>query len=387
VTTSRRQFVRTGILGAAGAGLAPGLVSGQASSDPSPRAPARNQVPPAPRSMRILVLGGTSFLGPAQVEYMLDRGHEVTLFNRGRTNPELFPDVEKLRGDRAIGDLESLRGREWDAVIDNSATIPRWALDSTQFLRDSAEYYLHVSSISVYSDTSAVGITEDHPVFELEDPSTEEVTGETYGGMKALCETYTRDAFGDRAIVVRPGLIVGPGDPSDRFTYWPMRIREGGEILAPGDPTDPVQFIDVRDLGEFMVRLVEDGAGGTYHATGPYARPMEIAEMLFGIRASTTTECTWTWVDADFLAEMGVRPWQDMPVWIPPRDGMEGFSRVDCSRALAAGLTFRSLADTVGVTLDWVDAWPEERSSRPPRFGISPSREREVLEAWREAES
>lgn len=381
MSQSRRDFVRLGAMGAAGFAAFPtSLIAG-----PGPLHgvdPLRAILPE--RAQRILILGGTSFLGPAQVEYLLERGHEVTLFNRGQTNPGLFPGVEKLRGDRAAGDLDSLRGRSWDAVIDNSATIPRWARESSQLLKDQAQYYLYVSSISVYADNSIVGMTEDAPVLELEDPEAEEITGATYGGAKATCEAHVRDAFGDRAIIIRPGLIVGPRDPTDRFTYWPLRIQRGGEILAPGDPTDPVQFVDVRDLGEFMVRLVESGHGGTFHVTGPYARPMEIAEMLYGIRAVTTEEASFTWIPADFLAEEEVRPWQDMPVWIPPQDGMEGFSQVDVSRAIAAGLTFRPLAVTAEDTLAWTSTWPQERAAAPLRFGIDPEREAEVLAAWRD---
>jgi 2'-hydroxyisoflavone reductase len=375
VSVTRRDFVRLGALGAIGASVAPGAaLLGQESINA--------HFPLDGRAKRILVLGGTSFLGPAQVDYLLARGHEVTLFNRGRTNPGLFPGVERLVGDRSTADLDALRGREWDAVIDNSATIPRWVSESTALLKDQVEHYLYVSSISVYSDNSIVGMAEDAPVHQLEDPDTEDVFGVNYGGAKALCEEHTRTAFGERAIVVRPGLIVGPRDGTDRFTYWPLRVDRGGEILAPGDPTNPVQFIDVRDLGEFMVRLVETGTSGVFNATGPLARSLSIEEMLYGIKAATDTPSTFTWVSADFLASQQIRPWQDMPVWIPPQDGMQGFSQIDVSRAVEAGMTFRPVAVTAEDTLAWTRDWNEERTAAPLRFGITAERESEVLAAW-----
>lgn len=376
MSVSRRDFVRLGALGAIGASVAPdaALLGQESLNTPFSL--------DGGRAKRILVLGGTSFLGPAQVDYLLARGHEVTLFNRGRTNPGLFPGVERLVGDRSTADLDALRGREWDAVIDNSATIPRWVSESTALLRDQVEHYLYVSSISVYSDNSIVGMAEDAPVHQLEDPNTEDVFGVNYGGAKALCEEHTRTVFGERAIVVRPGLIVGPRDGTDRFTYWPLRVDRGSEILAPGEPTNPVQFIDVRDLGEFMVRLVETGTSGVYNATGPLARPLSIEEMLYGVKAATDTPSTFTWVSADFLASQQIRPWQDLPVWIPPQDGMQGFSQIDVSLAVEAGMTFRPLAVTAEDTLTWARDWSEERKASPLRFGITADRESEVLAAW-----
>jgi 2'-hydroxyisoflavone reductase len=334
---------------------------------------------PAPRPMRILILGGTGFLGPAQVRYALQRGHAVTLFNRGRTNPALFPEVEKLQGDRN-GDLEALKGRDWDAVIDNPASLPRWVRQSAQLLKDAAQTYCLVSSISVYSDNSVVGMDESGPVGTLDSPDTEEITGETYGPLKALCEREAERAFPGRALIIRPGLIVGPGDPSDRFTYWPVRVHAGGEVLAPGDPADPVQFIDVRDLGEWMIRMVEQQASGTFNATGPASR-LSIAEMLYGIRAVTPAPVAFTWVHADFLAEQQVQPWSHLPVWVPPRNGMEGFSTVNCSRAIARGLSFRPLADTARDTLEWFQALPDQRRSSM-RAGLPRQREAEVLARW-----
>lgn len=369
MSPTRREFITASLI----AGVIPAI------SSPLARGAAWEPVEKASQPLRILVLGGTGFIGPHQVRYARSRGHEITLFNRGKTNPELFPNVEQLRGDRD-NDLESLKGRKWDAVIDNSASIPRWVRQSAGLLKEAASTYLFVSSISVYSDNSIVGMDESAPLGVLNDPTVEEITGETYGPLKALCEKEAQTAFTDGAIVVRPGLIVGPGDRSDRFTYWPVRIDRGGEILAPGSPDDPVQIIDARDLAEWMVRMVEARATGVYNATGP-KHPMMMAEMLYGIRAVTAGDCRFTWVSADFLAKHKVEAWSDMPTWVPPTDGMEGFSRVDCSRALAKGLRFRPLADTARDTLTWFKELPAERQAQL-RSGIDPARETQVLAAW-----
>jgi len=375
MTTSRREFLQASAAGALSLGAFRNLRAAERHS--------QSFAPPAaggaPKPLRLLILGGTGFLGPQQVEYALSRGHTLTLFNRGRTNPELFPDVEQLRGDRN-GDLKALEGRSWDAVIDNPATLPRWVRESAQLLKDSCEQYLFVSSISVYAGFAEIGMNESAPVGTLDDPTTERVTGETYGPLKALAEQEAERAFPGRATIVRPGLIVGPGDRSDRFTYWPARIDRGGEVLAPGEPTDPVQIVDVRDLGAWMVRLLEDGVSGVFNATGP-ASPLSIAEMLYGIKAVTTAGAQFTWANADFLAEQEVRPWGHMPVWVPPRDGMEGFARVDCSRAIERGLTFRPLADTARDTIEWHNLRPEDEKQNM-RAGLSAEREAAVLAAW-----
>ncbi|MCH7475118.1 MAG: NAD-dependent epimerase/dehydratase family protein [Gemmatimonadetes bacterium] len=336
-------------------------------------------VPQTDAPLRILILGGTRFLGVAQVQYALARGHTVTLFNRGRTNTHLFPEVEKLRGDRN-DDLTALQGREWDVVIDNSASVPRWVEQSAGLLRNSARQYIYVSSLSVIADNSIIGSDETTAVKQLDDPTVEQVTGGTYGGMKALCEQRAQEAFGDRAMVVRPGLIVGPMDNTDRFTYWPIRIDRGGEVMAPGNPTHHVQIIDVRDLASWMVRMGEDNTSGVYNATGP-ASPMSMAEMLYGIRAATSANVSFTWVNADFLEQHEVRPWSHMPTWRPPREGMQGFSRVNCSKAIAAGLTFRPLAETASDTITWFKTLPAERQSEMGA-GLSAEREVEVLAAW-----
>ena len=336
-------------------------------------------VPRAGKSLRILILGGTTFIGPAQVNYARTRGHTVTLFNRGRTNPHLFPEVEKLRGDRD-NDIEALKGRDWDVVIDNHPWMPRWVRMTAELLKDHAQQYVFVSSISVYADNSIIDQDETGQVVVLEDPTIEELRGGTYGGLKALCEQEAQKAFPGRACIVRPGLIVGPGDRSDRFTYWPVRIDRGGEVLAPGSGSDYTQIIDARDLGEWMIRMVEGQHSGVYNATGPI-RPLQMAEMLYGIKAVTSKDVWFTWVDAEFLQEHEVYPWSRMPAWIPPTDGMEGFSRYSIARAVEKGLTFRPLAVTARDTIDWHYTRPQEQQENL-RAGISAEREAEVLAAW-----
>jgi len=232
----------------------------------------------------------------------------------------------------------------------------------------------------VIADNSIVDSDESTPVAQLEDPTDEELTGGGYGARKAHCEKMAQDAFGDRATVIRPGLIVGPMDVSDRFTYWPVRIDRGGEVIAPGDPTDHVQIVDVRDLSEWMIHMAEENQAGVYNATGP-AWPMSMAEMLYGIRAVTDANVSFAWLDADFLQEHEVRPWGHMPTWIPPRNGREGFSRVNCSKAIGRGLTFRPLAETAEDTLRWWKTLPDERRQNP-RAGLPEAREAEVLAAW-----
>lgn len=386
-STNRRRFLKT--TAAAGGALlastgrpsalagrdrvdsgAPGNPAGEAAANPSPA-----------RALRILVLGGTNFIGPHQVEYALARGHEVTLFNRGRTNPHLFPGVEKLVGDRT-GDLSALEGRSWDVVVDNSAINPEWVERSAGLLKDACERYVFVSTRSVYADPSQVPMSVAEPVWTYEsagvEPGAERLP---YGLSKALAEQRARDAFGpDRMLVFRPGLIIGPGDTTDRFTYWPVRIHQGGEVLAPGDGSDPVQIIDARDFGEWLVRMAEDGESGTYNVVGPRT-PRPMAELLYGIRAVTTAETTFTWVDADFLIDAGLRPYRELPVWRPARDGWEGFARFDLAPEVEKGLTFRSLADTTSATLEYHFSRPAERQAAL-RAGIDAAREREALAQW-----
>ncbi|MGH7555707.1 MAG: NAD-dependent epimerase/dehydratase family protein [Longimicrobiales bacterium] len=329
------------------------------------------------RALRVLILGGTGFIGPHQVRYVRERGHTLTLFNRGQSNPGMFPDVEQLRGDRN-GDLKALEGRQWDAVIDNSGFEPQQVRDSARLLERNVSRYLFVSTQSVYSDRSIVDQDESGAVGTA---GVAEDRWRGYGPLKALCEKELVNVFRERAIVVRPAVIVGPGDESDRFTYWVDRIDRGGEVLSPGSPDDPTQFIDVRDLTEWMVRLLESNESGLFNATGP-ASPLGVAGLLYGIRAVTTKTTKFTWVKAEFLAQMNVRPFSNMPLWYPPVGRTAGFMRMNAGRAISRGLTYRPLAVTAKETLDWWKTLPPERRS-DLNAGIPPQREREVLDAWR----
>ncbi len=344
---------------------------------------AQTKIDKAAKPLRILILGGTGFIGPHQIRYAVARGHKVSMFNRGKTNPGLFPEgVEHLEGDRN-GKLDALRGREWDAVIDNPSTLPRWVRDAATLLKDSAQQYVFISTISVYKDNSKPGMDENTPVHVLEDPNVEAVTGETYGGLTALAEKEAEKAFPGKTTIVRPGLIVGPGDNTDRFTYWPVRIARGGEVLAPGNPTDPVQFIDARDLSEWTIRLVENRSYGTFNAVGP-ASLLTISEMLGAIRGVLpgSHRVSLTWVPADFLEAQKVEPWSNMPVWIPPAGEYAGFGRRANRRAIEAGLTFRPLADTARATLEYHESREADRKAKL-RAGLEPAREQEVLALWK----
>jgi nucleoside-diphosphate-sugar epimerase len=367
MTPTRRDFLAQSSL--AGAFLA---------FDPRRAFPRQEKEPPG---LRLLILGGTAFLGPEIVAAAKARDWTITLFNRGKTNPHLFPELEKLHGDRD-GDLKSLEGRKWDAVIDTSGYVPRHVRDSATLLRDAVKHYVFISTISVYEELSKPGMDESAPVAKLADETTEKVTGETYGALKALCEKAAQSSIPDRTTVIRPGLIVGPGDSSDRFTYWPVRVDRGGEVLAPGDPQDPLQFIDVRDLAAWTVRTVAEGTLGVFNATGP-TEPLPMGALLEACKKASGSDATLTWVNAGFLAEHKVAPWSDMPVWIPPVGEETGASRVSAARALAKGLVFRPVEETVKDTLAWWKGQPEARRAKL-RAGIPPEREAEVLRAWHE---
>ena len=317
--------------------------------------------------MKLLLLGGPRFLGRAVTDAALAHGHELTFFNRGTTNPELYPEVERLVGDRTDG-LGALAGRSWDAVVDTSGYVPRALRASVEALADSSRYCF-VSSLSVYADF-ADPVSEDSPVAELGDLPEDEVTNESYGALKALCEREVVDAFRERALVVRPGLITGPHDPTGRFTYWPHRFARGGEVLAPGPPEKPTQSIDVRDLGLWIVALCEQGASGVFNATHP---GVSWHELMDTCREVTGTNATITWVDPEFLAEHEVGQWMELPLWIDDPEA-EYFDRVDVERALAAGLVFRPLAETVRGALE--DAQTTEAA------GLAPEREAALLEEW-----
>ncbi len=377
--SSRREFLQTSALAASMAGL--GSAAGrvmvrQEGAEPAPEKDSG-------KKLKILILGGTRFLGPALVESALDRGHELTLFNRGRSNPHMFPEIEKLKGNRdsTIDEgLSALKGRTWDAVVDTSGYITRHVRESAELIADAVQQYVFISTISVYADASQHGISELSPVGMLDDESSEDLNNESYGPLKALCEQAVESAMPGRTTNIRPGLIVGPRDATDRFTYWPVRIARGGEVLAPNTGKDEVQIIDVRDLADFSIHCLEQGHTGLYNAVGPIC-PLTMAEMLHGCRAVTSQCMNFTWVPAEFLAEQNVSGWTDMPVWVPPDDESAGFSDVSNQRALSKGLAFRPFAVTARDTLDWFATLPEERQANL-RFGIKSEREAEVLKAW-----
>ena len=363
----RRRFIAgsAAAVGALGLGGAAGCArDGELAAGPS-------------RSLDVLILGGTGFLGPHQVRAARERGHTLTLFNRGRTNPGLFPDIETLLGDRN-GDLESLRGRRWDVVLDNSGFEPEQVKLSAELLRDAVDQYLFVSTQSVYADRSIVGQDETGTVGRAGVPE-QEWSG--YGPLKALSEKEVEAALPGRATVVRPAVIVGPGDASDRFTYWVQRVDRGGDILAPGRPEDPTQFIDARDLSEWMVRLAENGTTGTFNATGP-REVLTVETMLDTIDSVTDSTARFVWTDYDFLEEQGVRPFSDLPMWMVPEGRTAGFMRMSAARAQAAGLTYRPLRVTAGDTLAWWRERPAEEKTELSA-GLTLERESEILAAWR----
>jgi 2'-hydroxyisoflavone reductase len=311
--------------------------------------------------VKVLVLGGTKFLGRATVEAALERGHEVTLFNRGETNPELFPEAEKLYGDRAV---DPIPAGNWDAVIDTSGYLPGDVGRSAEALRDSVDRYLFVSSISVYAGFRE-GPSEDSERAELAQGRPDD----NYGPLKALCEDSVTEVHGQRALIVRPGLIVGPHDPTGRFTYWPHRVARGGEFVVPGPPEGRVQFVDARDLGAWMVELCERRESGAFNATHPGVSWGELVESCVRV---TGTDAQPVWIDGDRIAVQGVGEWMELPLWLHD-PGWVGMHQADVSRALAAGLTFRPLDDTVRGTLELADTTADA--------GLSPERERELLKA------
>jgi len=333
---------------------------------------------------RLLILGGTGFIGPPMVRYAVARGHEVTIFTRGKTKSDI-PDVERLVGDRS-GNLSALKGRTWDVVLDNNARDYRWVKLTTELLQDRAQHYLFVSSISAYAGESSGYEYVDKPWGKppvnikspLAQPPEHFKLGQelNYSQSKAMAERLVGAAFPGRATIVRPGFIVGPGDQSDRFTYWPARINKGGEVLAPGDGTAPVQIIDVRDLTEWIIRLAGNETHGDFNGVGP-GSTLSMAEMLYGIRAVTSSPLSFTWVPVPFLRANNIQSYSDMPIWIPG----DPLSFVDNSLAVGSGLTFRPLAVTASDTLQWHLGRPAAQQAHL-RIGITADREKAVLAAW-----
>lgn len=328
---------------------------------------------------KLLVLGGTRFIGPHIVEAALARGHRVTLFNRGKTNPELFPECEKLRGDRD-GDMSALEGKRWDAVLDTWTDMPRHVRSAATLLGPRVDQYLFVSSLNAVADLSQPNLDETAATTPLEPKNEDNPSAELFGGRKARCEKLLAELCNDRYTIVRPGLIVGPRDGSDRFTYWPVRIARGGEVLAPGSGDDPTQFVDARDLADFIVRLVERRTLGLFHVVGP-ERKLVMREVLETCVRVAANDAHLTWVDTRFLLEQGVAPWTDLPAWLPSLEAGHAYWTLDVSKAIRAGLTFRPLDVTVRDTLDWWATLPEPRRTELKR-GLAPDRERELLARW-----
>lgn len=340
----------------------------------------RHLAPVLPRApLKILILGGTGYLGPETVEVALAHKHEVTLFNRGRTNPQLFPDVEKLHGDRdpKKGDgLKALEGtRKWDVVIDNSGYVPRIVGASAELLKERAQHYVFVSTCSVYEDVPGKILDESAKLMTAPDPTTEEVRRH-YGALKALCEAAAEKAFPGRTSNVRPGLIVGPGDPTDRYTYWPVRVARGGEVLCPGKAEAKVQFVDVRDLAEFLVRVIEEKVYGVFNAVSDPSFAT-FGKMVESCKRASGSDATFTWVDEAWLLEKKVRPWSELPLWIPSKDAC-WFSP---AAAVAKGLRFRGLEDTAKATLAWFE---KARKDKPMTAPLAAAKEKELLAAWHE---
>lgn len=330
--------------------------------------------------MRLLLLGGTRFLGRALVDAALAAGHDVTLFNRGMSNPDLFPELGLIRGDRD-GGLAGLEGGRWDAVVDTCGYFPRVVRASAEFLARLVGHYVFISTLSVYADPSESGVDEQSPLAQIEDETVEVIDGDTYGPLKALCEKAVTEAMADdatseRALLVRSGLIVGPHDPSDRFTYWPYRVSAGGEVLAPGKPSAPVQFIDVRDIAEWVIRSVDSGLVGAYNVAGPDYN-LTMAAVLDSCIQVSQSEATFTWVSDTFLSENDVAAYTEMPLWLPA--DYAGLATVNCDKAMRAGLLFRPLEETVADTLEWHASRPQDHQWRA---GLSAEREAALLQKW-----
>lgn len=341
----------------------------------------------APPAKTLLILGGTHFLGPAVIEAAKARGFTITLFNRGETSPDRFPDLEKLHGDRDPDKgegLKALAGRQWDAVIDTSGYYPRIVKASAELLAPSVRQYVFVSSLSAYAENATVGADETAPSATLEDPTVESRgdKGQHYGALKALCEQAAEAAMPGRVTNVRVGCIVGPGDPTDRLTYWLARLERGGEVLAPGTPGDPIQIIDVRDLGAWLVTLVENRTMGLFNAVGP-GEALTMGGVLDRCKTATGSDARLTWVSAKFLMDVPVEP-RDVPIWSPPEGEWEGFYQRSNARAVRAGLTFRPALETVKDTLAWFKTLPPERQANL-MAGMSNEREAELLAAFRAA--
>jgi len=369
--TNRRKFIH------AAAALAAAIPFARALADEK-----TDVAKPAGGKLKLLIMGGTGFIGPHIVAAAVKRGHTITLFNRGKTHPGLFPDLEKLHGDRKT-DLSALEGRKWDAVVDTAAYIPGDVTRSATLLAPNVGQYLLVSTVSVYAKLDKPGLDESAPLATTTEPDAQKVTNENYGALKVLCEKAAEAALPGRVCVIRPGLIVGPGDNSDRFTYWPVRVARGGEVLAPDKPGDFVQFIDARDLADFIVLCLERKTFGTFNADAQ-AGSITIGALLDTCKKVTKSDAQFTWVDPKFLEEQKIGPWADLPVWIPAEGDDAGFGQVSAAKAKAAGLTYTPLADTVNDTLTWFKTEPAEHQAKL-KAGLTAEREAAALKAWHAA--
>jgi 2'-hydroxyisoflavone reductase len=303
----------------------------------------------------------------------------VTLFNRGQTNPGLFPEIPTIRGNRE-NDLAFLQNHIWDSIIDTSGFLPQTVKKSAEFLSSRARHYVFISSISVYRDLHVPGINEDSPTIPLPHPDTAD-PAQDYGALKAACEEVIKTVFPGRVLMIRPGLIIGPGDTTDRLAYWLARFRAGHAVLAPGDGSDPVQFIDVRDLAEFVIHALEEQIIGTTNVVGP-GTPFTMKELLDTGRTITGSNAPWQWIKESFLLEKGCSPWSDLPLWIPASSEYRGFLQISSARARALGLSFRPLAHTISDSFSWWESLPPERRAKP-RAGLSLDREQQIIEQWR----
>jgi 2'-hydroxyisoflavone reductase len=334
---------------------------------------------PLPRSMRVLILGGTGFIGPHFVHAFTHHRHQVTLFNRGKRDPEAREGIEQLLGDRN-GDLKSLEGRDWDVVIDNSGYTPRQVRATAELLKGHVGQYIFISSVAVYADFKTRGLHEDSPLARLADPATNDVTGETYGGLKVLCEEVVSEHFGRRATLIRPSYICGPGDHTDRFTYWPFRVSQGGEMLAPGKPGDPFQYIDVSDLSDFVRRCAENTIGGAFNLCNAPGE-VTIGSLLETSKKITGADTKFVWASKEFLEQNEIigekAKGNYMPIWQPGDGEDAGILLVKNQKAVKKGLQCRSLENTIKATLDWQKTRPEDKQKL--RAGLTVEMEKELL--------
>lgn len=380
---TRRKFLKTTALTGAALGAA------------SLTSPFIGRVWAADRSLKVLILGGTGQTGPHLVHELLDRGHTVTLCNRGNRSQEMFPDLECIVADRDLEKPEGLdalrvevdKGRKWDVCIDIWPHIPKIVETTAELLKNNISHFMYVSSLSAYADNSQPNMDETAETSDAPDADTTEFGWELFGPFKGECEKRVRRIYPDNHTIYRPGLIVGPRDFSFRGVYWPVRVQRGGEILAPGSGYDRIQIIDARDLTAFQVRCMEQGTGGTFNVIGPHPKtPLTMRRLLENCRTVTGSDATFVWASNAFLEQHEVGPWMNMPCWIPAEGDYAGFGSRSNLKAIAAGLRFRSVAETVKDTLTWYNGLDEEQQGRiNTRAGLPAEREAEVLAAWHEA--